>query len=607
MDPKEERRLLQLYDEIQTDPEDEVDTEPEDDAETESGDENYQRGIDSSNDEDPYAGSDDRDLDYSPTNDSCFADSSDDSNLNLTPPPVVNQTVADAEDSSSDKSDDWEETYDDIPDFQFDHTATGVQLHFDHEPVPLEVFKSLWTEEVMDLLVTSTNGYGQKLKISNRPKAKHSRTTNFVQTTKEELFKFIGISLLQGQIRFPILRKLFSYDPLYYHPVFSYVMSGRRYEQLLRCFNCTNEKDNTNRLNKVSELLKILLGNYQNAYASEEALSLDESLLLHRGRLSFRQYIKGKKAKYGIKFYELCSTKGYTYNIDIYKGKQEEEANMTKLQSLVFRLLSPFLDKGHHAIMDNYYNSVPLSNKLLQRKTHTTGTLRSNRRENPKNITTKKLKKGEHKWLRKGKVYVSKWKDKREVLMITTKFHPEMIETANSYNQTKSKPKEVSEYNLNMAGIDRSDQLTSYYSCPRKSIRWYKKVMFHLVDITVVNSFLLYREITKSKISLLQFREAIIKDLFGISPDIKDGRKLVKHGSINNPRGCGKLGREHMTALQHILEKIPLPSGYNRKSYFLRCRQCSKSGKRGQTSWRCSRCEEKPPLCVGNCFANFHS
>lgn len=595
MDPKEEARLLRLYDE--------VDTEIED-----NNDENE---IDSASDDDPYAGSDDRDLDYSPTNDS--SDSSDEPNLNPTPPtavnPVVNQTnVTDAEGSSSDESDDWEETYDDIPDFQFDHAASGVKLHFDHEPLPLEVFKSLWTDDVMDLIVNCTNEYGQKLETSNRPKPKHSRTTSFVLTTKEELYKFIGISLLQGQIRFPILRKLFSYDPLYYHPVFSYVMSGRRYEQLLRCFNCTNDRDNTDRLNKISELLKILLGNYQSAYTPEEALSLDESLLLHRGRLSFRQYIKGKKAKYGIKFYELCTTKGYTCNIDIYKGKQAEEANMTKLQTLVFRLLSPFLDKGHHAIMDNYYNSVPLTNKLLDRKTHTTGTLRSNRRGNPKEITTKKLQRGEHKWLRKGKVYVSKWKDKREVLMITSKFHPEMIQTTNSYNQTKIKPKEVSEYNLNMAGVDRSDQLTSYYSCPRKSIRWYKKVMFHLIDVTVVNSFLLYREITKSKMNLLSFREAIIKGLLEISANVKDGRKLVKRGAINNPRECSKpslIGPQ--LALQHILEKIPLPEGYSRKSYFLRCRQCSKNGKRGQTSWRCSACEDKPPLCVGTCFANFHS
>jgi len=50
----------------------------------------------------------------------------------------------------------------------------------------------------------------------------------------------------------------------------------------------------------------------------------------------------------------------------------------------VFRLLEPFIDKGHTIFMDNYYNSVCLSNQLLLRKTYITGTLRNNCKENPK-------------------------------------------------------------------------------------------------------------------------------------------------------------------------------------------------------------------------------
>ncbi|KAJ8948016.1 hypothetical protein NQ314_008501 [Rhamnusium bicolor] len=77
-------------------------------------------------------------------------------------------------------------------------------------------------------------------------------------------------------------------------------------------------------------------------------------------------------------------------------------------------------NKGHHLIMDNYYNSVGLSKRLLLRETYSSGTLRTNRKENPKSITSRKLKKGEHIWQRKGKVCISEWKNKREVLCITT-------------------------------------------------------------------------------------------------------------------------------------------------------------------------------------------
>lgn len=156
-----------------------------------------------------------------------------------------------------------------------------------------------------------------------------------------------------------------------------------------------------------------------------ENLSLDESLLLFRGRLSFRQYIKNKKARYGIKFYFVCTKDGYVLNMQIYSGRSE--GGLSKIETLVTSLLEPYLDRGHHIFMDNFYNSVGLSKKLLRRKTHTTGTLRANRRNNPKELTKLKLKKGEHKWRRCGKVYVSKWRDRREVLCLTTKYHPDLI------------------------------------------------------------------------------------------------------------------------------------------------------------------------------------
>lgn len=132
-----------------------------------------------------------------------------------------------------------------------------------------------------------------------------------------------------------------------------------------------------------------LIKKFQDSFSPEEALSLDESMLLWRGRLIFRQYIKNKKHKYGIKFYELCSPDGYVLNIEIYKGKNVEVTGNSKINDLVLRLVKPYLNKGHHLYMDNYYNSVNLSNILYKQRTHTTGTLRSNRKNNPTSIVKK--------------------------------------------------------------------------------------------------------------------------------------------------------------------------------------------------------------------------
>ena len=43
-------------------------------------------------------------------------------------------------------------------------------------------------------------------------------------------------------------------------------------------------------------------------------LSIDESLMLWKGRLGWRQYIPSKRARYGIKSYEICdSQSGYIW------------------------------------------------------------------------------------------------------------------------------------------------------------------------------------------------------------------------------------------------------------------------------------------------------
>ncbi|KAJ8959751.1 hypothetical protein NQ314_006180 [Rhamnusium bicolor] len=233
-------------------------------------------------------------------------------------------------------------------------------------------------------------------------------------------------------------------------------------------------------------------------------LSLDEALLLWRGRLVFRQYIPNKSAKYGIKLYQLCTPDGFILEIIIYSEKGTVDNETSHAQSVVTKLAQRYLGKGNTLYLDNYYNSVQLAEFLYQNKTHVVGTLRKTRNGNPKHVISSKLKKktGEKVSRKKNNVLVLKWKDKRKVLVISAKHTAASDKCNNKRGVEKEKPICVIDYNQNMSGVDRSDQMISYYTTPRKTIRWYLKVFFHLIDVCLWNSTYINNKVKPKKAAI---------------------------------------------------------------------------------------------------------
>ena len=63
------------------------------------------------------------------------------------------------------------------------------------------------------------------------------------------------------------------------------------------------------------------MNNSERSINSEKLLSVDESLVLFKGRLKFKQYIKTKRSLYGIKLYELPTSHGISLDLLVYSGK----------------------------------------------------------------------------------------------------------------------------------------------------------------------------------------------------------------------------------------------------------------------------------------------
>ena len=59
-------------------------------------------------------------------------------------------------------------------------------------------------------------------------------------------------------------------------------------------------------------LIDALNQRYEVVYKPDGHLSIDESMIKFKGRLSFRQYLPNKPIKWGIKVWAMCESKtGY--------------------------------------------------------------------------------------------------------------------------------------------------------------------------------------------------------------------------------------------------------------------------------------------------------
>jgi hypothetical protein len=214
-------------------------------------------------------------------------------------------------------------------------------------------------------------------------------------------------------------------------------------------------------------------------------------------------------------------------------------------------------------VADNFFTSISLAKRFLEHDTYLIRTLRSNRAESGSKFVQKNLRRDEvYELQNKDGVKFIMWKDKKDVLMISTRPSDSATvgdtENTDSKNERIMKPQVVLDYNEGRQGTESSDQLSAYYTCLRRSINWYRKVSFELVFATaLVNSYLIYKEnYAASKVTILQFRESLVQSLLlGIpleklkpSPGQKSTgqtkRKLADHkleekeGSARIVRSC---------------------------------------------------------------------
>ena len=286
---------------------------------------------------------------------------------------------------------------------------------YDNKVWPIDVFQQVFTDSIVNMIVEETNRYAEQI-IGSNIVTRKSRLKAWSPTNADEIKKFFGLVIYMGPVPLPEINLYWSKSCLYSNVFVEQTMTRDRFFLLLRMVHfCNNaDADNDRRDFKVRKLIKALIENFQ------AHVVIDESMVPFRGRLGFRQYIPGKSHKYGCKLFKLCTTDGYTLNLELYTGQSTVCPPLGCTESLVMRLIGVYLNKGRTLFAD-YYTTNLYAEHLLARETYYCGTLTSNRKNIPKNILKENLKKGKLKGLESNAgVKVFNWKDKRTVLTLST-------------------------------------------------------------------------------------------------------------------------------------------------------------------------------------------
>ena len=327
-------------------------------------------------------------------------------------------------------------------------------------------------------------------------------------TSIEEIKAFVGILILMGIVKLPRIELYWSLShPYLVTPGISNVMSRVRFEQIFRFLHLCNNtaqvsrgQPGYDRLFKVRKLFDLITAQFESEYTLHQQCSIDEAMIPYKGRLGFKQYIKNKPTKWGIKVFVLAdATVCYVKRLQIYSGKEADNShNQVGLcTKVVLDLLSGLENTGLELYTDNFYTSPILYNHLYNRGINACGTVRCDRKEYPKDLITpySKALKGYFDYRSNGPLLACVWLEKRSVYFLSS------IHVAESSPPCTVKriqqdgtfadvicPPCLPEYQKYMGGVD-VDQLVSYYNVYRRSKKWWKKVFSYGIECSISNTF----------------------------------------------------------------------------------------------------------------------
>lgn len=490
---------------------------------------------------------------------------------------------------------------------------------------PYEFFTYFFDSGVKDIMLSESNKYAS----DNMPNKR-------IDLSETDLNQYIGICSLMSVIQIPNIRRYWA--PITGVPLIQETMALNKFEQIKRQIHFNDNESmlpkndpNHDRLFKIRPLISALIKRFQ-TIPLEKCLSADEQICSTKARSYMKVYMPKKPHKWGFKIFVLSgSESGFCYFFEIFTGQENDaskrlmnEKDLGSSANVVVRLLRTVPnDLNYRVCFDNYFSNLQLIAELSKRGIHSVGTIRKNRLYNdklPNDKTMMSLPRGSSLEMttRIENIEIANvaWRDNKVVNLISDFVGTNPIQSVHRFDKKLGKkmsidcPNIVKEYNSCMGGVDLLDSFIGRNKIRIRSKKWYMRIFYHLLDLTITNSWILYRRVNiqrgidkKNLLTLADFR-------------VKLGETLCKFGSVSRHVGRPSteitkkiaLKRKHHSSCRLPPKEARLDKLDHWPIWSENRLQCKVPKCKGYTSVKCSKC--RVSLCFKknrNCYRLFHN
>ena len=412
----------------------------------------------------------------------------------------------------------------------------------------LDIMEVMHNQEIMNRIVEFSNCYGRE---------KHNESMAINHPAWEDISEgdirlFDACLMYFGIVKRPKMQDYWSRGWFEGTSPTRNLMSRNRFFTILRSLAFTDQQSLPNsgdKLYRCRDLIDTLNKNYADNYYPQQGLSVDETLIKYSGnKTCYKVKINTKAARVGIKMYKINeATTGYCLRTETYSNSQGDKWKTNKFQNfdvrdctqpakIVLMLIEPYLGYGHTVGVDSFYTEPRLFRILLEQNTNCVGVLKDRKYIHP----TAYLKQlglmntGEIKsWFSRpignnNGLQLLAWQDQKMVRVLTSFHDKDQYESEEDTlarqrrlhnDDIQRKPSAVIDYKKYMPGIDKQDQMKSYYSAMRLKIKRPHKLLYmeHL-ETSLFNSFIIFRHLMQGKLkstyNYLEFKRNIFIQTF---------------------------------------------------------------------------------------------